>query len=225
MAARTWVSWSSGKDCCLALHRLLEDPGVEVTALLTTLNGEAGRVAMHAVRRELVRAQADRLGLPLVEVDLPWPCTNADYEQRMGEVVRRAAAEGVQQIAFGDLALADVRAYRERMLAGTGITPSFPLWGEPTDRLAQELLDRGLRATVTCVDPSAVPEELAGRAFDADLLASLPAAADPCGEHGELHTFVHHAPAFREPIEVEVGEVVRRDGFVFCDLLPAAAAG
>jgi diphthamide synthase (EF-2-diphthine--ammonia ligase) len=198
---------------------------VEVTGLLVTLDGEADRVAMHAVRRELVVAQAQRVGLPLHQVDLPWPCTNDQYEQRMAEATAAAAAAGVEQVLFGDLFLADVRAYRERLLDGTTLRPRFPLWAEPTDRLARRMLDAGIRAVLTCVDPAQVPAQLVGRPYDEDLLADLPDGVDPCGEHGEFHTFVWDGPGFDSPIAIETGEVVERDGFVFCDVLPAASDG
>jgi uncharacterized protein (TIGR00290 family) len=220
-AARTWVSWSTGKDSTLALLRARQDPALEVTGLLTTLNGAADRVAMHAVRRELLEAQAERLGLALHAVDLPWPCSNEDYEQRMGAAVASAVAEGVERVVFGDLHLEDIRAYREGLLQGTGLTAEFPLWGEPTDRLARTMLDAGVRAVLTCVDPARVPAQLVGRPWDEQLLADLPAGADPCGENGEFHTFVWDGPGFAAPIPIELGEVVERGGFVYRDVLPA----
>lgn len=217
---RVVVSWSSGKDCAWALHLLRGQPGVEVVGLLTSFNQAFGRVAMHAVRRELVEAQAAAAGLPLRAVPLPWPCSNAEYEARMGAAVDALRADGVTHLAFGDLFLADVRAYRERQLADTGVEPLFPVWGVPTDALAQAMLAAGVRATLTCVDPKQVPTALAGRAWDAGLLADLPAGADPCGERGEFHTFCHAGPMFARPVPVVGGEVVTRDGFVFADLLP-----
>jgi uncharacterized protein (TIGR00290 family) len=220
MTERAWVSWSSGKDSTLALAVAREDPELEVVGLLTTLNSHADRVAMHAVRRELLLAQADAVGLPVHQVDLPWPCANEEYERLMTDAVEAATAAGVTRMVFGDLFLADVRAYRETALAGTGIQPVFPLWGRPTTELAHEMLDRGIRATLTCVDPRQLDARFVGRAFDATLLAELPETVDRCGENGEFHTFVHDGPGFRAPLEVSVGEVVERDGFVFADVLP-----
>lgn len=221
MRPRAWMSWSSGKDSAFALHTVHEHGAVEVTGLLTTVNADADRVAMHAVRRTLLEAQADRLGLPLHVIELPSPCPNDVYEARMAQAMAVAAASGIDHVIFGDLFLADVRAYREQALAGSGITPLFPLWGRATDELAGEMIAAGVRAIVTCVDPAQLPPHFAGRHFDGAFLDELPAGVDPCGEHGEFHTFVRAAPPFRAPIDVEVGEVVERDGFVFCDLLPA----
>jgi uncharacterized protein (TIGR00290 family) len=213
------MSWSSGKDSTLALAVAREDPELEVVGLLTTLNRAADRVAMHAVRRELLLAQADALGLPVHEVELPWPCSNEEYEVLMTDAVATATAEGVTRMIFGDLFLADVRAYREQALHGTGLEPVFPLWNRPTPALAREMVDRGIQATLTCVDPRQLDPGFAGRAFDLDLLADLPEGVDPCGENGEFHTFVHDGPGFAHPIEVRLGEVVERDGFVFADVL------
>ncbi|HEV2181327.1 MAG TPA: hypothetical protein VGR59_13465 [Gemmatimonadaceae bacterium] len=217
------LSWSSGKDSAWSLHVLRQRADVDVTALLTTFNSAADRVAMHAVRRDLVRAQAERTRLPLWEVELPWPCSNDDYESRMRAVCERAVANGVQAVAFGDLFLEDIRAYRERQLAGTGLEPMFPIWGLPTAALAREMIATGVKARITCVDPARVPRTLAGRDFDSTLLADLPPTADPCGENGEFHTFVYDAPAFERPIEVETGVVVARDGFVFADIIAASS--
>ena len=220
MSTRVWVSWSSGKDSTMALDAARRDPELEVAGLLTTLNGEADRVAMHAVRRVLLEAQAASLDLPLHQVLLPWPCPNGVYEERMASALDAARAAGVEAIVFGDLFLADVRAYREAALAGSGIEPLFPLWERPTAALAQEMLAAGVRAIVTCVDPKQVPARLAGRPFDQDLIAALPPGADPCGENGEFHTFVWDGPGFRKPLDVAAGEIVERDGFVFCDVVP-----
>jgi uncharacterized protein (TIGR00290 family) len=221
VAARTWMSWSSGKDSALALHVARAELGLDVRALLVTVNSDADRVAMHAVRRTLLAAQADRLGIPLHVVEIPAVCPNEVYEARMAAAVAAATDDGVEQIVFGDLFLEDVRDYRERNLAATAITPVFPLWRRPTDALARDMLASGIRAVLTCVDPKVLPAEFAGRAFDAGLLADLPAGVDPCGERGEFHTFVYDAPGFRAPVAVELGERVERDGFVFCDVLPA----
>lgn len=218
---RCWLSWSSGKDSTLALAELRDDPSTEVVGLLTTVNEDADRVAMHAVRRTLLDAQAAALGLPLHVVEIPQACRNETYEQRMSAAVDTALADGVTRMAFGDLFLADVRAYREQMLAPTGIEPVFPLWGRDTTKLAREMVDRGVRATLTCVDPRHLDPGFAGREYDDQLLAELPQGVDPCGENGEFHTFVHDGPGFAHPLAVRTGEVVERDGFVFADVLPA----
>jgi uncharacterized protein (TIGR00290 family) len=212
------MSWSSGKDSAMALHVVGTDADLDVTALLVTMNAEADRVAMHAVRRELLAAQAARLDLPVHVVDIPSPCPNDVYEAAMTGALAVARDAGVERMVFGDLFLEDVRDYRETRLAGTGITPVFPLWGRPTDRLARDMLGAGVRAVLTCIDPTVLEPELAGRAFDEALLAELPPGVDPCGERGEFHTFVWDGPGFRAPIDIEVGDVVERDGFVFCDL-------
>jgi len=217
---RVLLSWSSGKDSAWALHMLRKQPELQVVALLTTFNSAADRVAMHAVRRTLVKMQAERTGLPLWEVELPWPCSNDDYECRMRAVVERAVAEGVDAVAFGDLFLEDIRAYRVRQLAGTGLQPLFPVWGIPTEELARQMIAAGLRAKLTCVDPAKLDASFAGREFDAALLLELPEGIDPCGENGEFHSFVYEAPVFSSPIAVQTGEVVTRDNFVFADVLP-----
>ena len=191
---------------------------VEVVGLLTTMNREAARVAMHAVREELLGAQAEAAGLPLVKIFLPHPCSNEVYEQAMRGAIAQARDAGITHMAFGDLFLEDVRRYRERMLTGTGIEPLFPLWGEPTGQLAERMVAAGLRAHVTCVDPAQLSEAFAGRTFDEWLLKDLPEQVDPCGERGEFHTFAHAGPMFDRPIPVVPGEVVKRDGFVFADL-------
>ena len=217
---RTLLSWSSGKDSAWALHVLRKRADVEVVGLLTTLNVAFDRVAMHGVRRALVEAQAVAAGLPLRVVSIPWPCSNEEYALAMGRAMAQARDEGVAAVAFGDLFLEDVRRYREEQLAGTGIAPLFPLWAQPTERLAAEMLASGLRAIVACADPRAVPAALAGREYDQALLEALPPGVDPCGEKGEFHTFVWDGPMFQRPVGVRVGEVVTRDGFVFADLLP-----
>jgi uncharacterized protein (TIGR00290 family) len=191
---------------------------VEVTSLLSTVNTDANRVAMHAVRRSLLEAQADRLGLALVTVEIPASCSNELYEERMAEAIALAQADRIAHVIFGDLFLRDVRAYREDRLRGTGISPIFPLWDRPTDVLAREMLAAGLKAVITCVDPRQLPGEFAGRPFDAKLLSELPPGVDPCGERGEFHTFVWDAPGFRSPLNIELGQIVERDGFVFCDV-------
>ena len=221
VAMKVLVSWSSGKDSAWMLHRLKQDKDVEVGALLTTMNDAFDRVAMHAVRRKLLEEQAHAAGAPLWTVPLPWPCSNADYETRMRTAVARALAEGFTHVAFGDLFLEDVRQYRIDRLEGTGLTPLFPIWGIPTDRLAADMVDGGLRAVLTCVNPKQLDRAFAGRQFDASLLADLPADVDPCGERGEFHSFAYDGPMFSSRIAVVVGDVVDRDGFVFADLVPA----
>jgi uncharacterized protein (TIGR00290 family) len=221
---RALLAWSSGKDSAFTLH-VLREQGVEVTGLLTTINDAFDRVAMHAVRLELLRAQADAVGLPLLEVRIPWPCPNEAYEAAMAEALAAARERGTTAVAFGDLFLEDVRRYREERMSGTGLVPLFPLWGRPTRALAEEMIALGQQAVLTCVDPRALPRAFAGRAFDAALLRELPAEVDPCGERGEFHSFAWDGPAFRRPVPVRVGEVVDRDGFVFADLLPAAGGG
>lgn len=221
---RAWVSWSSGKDSLMALAEVRRAGTVQVTGLLTTVNAAANRVAMHGVRRELLEAQAEALGLPLHVVELPWPCPNSVYEQRMADALVTAAECGVERMVFGDLFLADVRAYREEKLAGTGITPIFPLWGRPTDRLAAEMIESGVRAVLTCVDPSSAPADLAGRWFDQGLLADLPPHVDPCGENGEFHTVVVDGPGFAHRLDVGLGEIVEQGGFVFADVVPTGTS-
>ena len=219
------LSWRSGKDSAWALHRLNETYPGKIGALLTTVNETFGRVAMHAVRRDLLAAQVDAAGLPLVEIPLPWPCGNDEYERRMSAAVDAARAEGVTHVAFGDLFLEDVRAYRERQMAGTGLAPLFPLWGLDTTWLAREMIASGLRARLTTVDPRHLPASFAGREFDASLVDELPPGVDPCGERGEFHSFCYDGPMFRRPIPIATGDVVERDGFVFADLtrcIPAA---
>jgi uncharacterized protein (TIGR00290 family) len=215
------LSWSSGKDSAWALHVLRAAGEVEVVGLLTTLDEAHDRVAMHAVRRRLLEAQAGAAGLPLVTVPLPWPCSNAEYEARLATALDRARREGVSAIAFGDLFLEDVRAYRERLLGGTGLAPLFPLWGRDTRALAREMVEAGLQAWLTCVDARVLPRTFAGRAFDDEFLQDLPPGVDPCGERGEFHSFACAGPMFAEPVAVQVGQSFERDGFVFTDLLPA----
>jgi uncharacterized protein (TIGR00290 family) len=214
---RVLLSWSSGKDSAWALHMLRRDPAIEVVGLLTTLNTEFQRVAMHGTRRSVLEAQAAATGLPLWTVPLPWPCSNEIYEQRMSEVCARAVAEHVDAMAFGDLFLEDVRAYRVKQLAPTGLEPLFPLWQIPTDKLAREMIAGDLRAKLACVDLKQLPGSFAGREFDQALLRDLPPEADPCGERGEFHTCVYAGPMFNKPIQIVPGEIVNRDGFMFAD--------
>jgi uncharacterized protein (TIGR00290 family) len=214
------VSWSSGKDSAWMLHKLKQDPAIEIGGLLTTMNEAFDRVAMHAVRRSLVEAQARAAGVPLRTIPLPWPCTNEEYEARMRAAVSQAVDEGFTHVAFGDLFLEDVRAYREGRLAAAGKRGLFPLWGRDTADLASEFLDAGFEATVVCVDPRLLDASSCGRRYD-ELLAELPPSVDPCGENGEFHTFVSAGPIFAEPIVCKRGEIVEREGFFFCDLTAA----
>jgi len=214
------LAWSSGKDSAWSLHVLRRQEGVEVAGLLTTVNESFGRVAMHAVRRELLEAQARAAGLPLVSVPIPYPCPNEVYEAAMDRSLAGARAAGIEAVAFGDLFLEDIRRYREERMAATGLGLLFPLWGRPTRALAEEMIEGGLRARLTCVDPRQLDAAFAGRAFDHGLLAELPPGVDPCGERGEFHTFAWDGPMFERAVPITVGEVVTRDGFVFADLLP-----
>jgi uncharacterized protein (TIGR00290 family) len=222
MPLRALLSWSSGKDSAWALHVLRQQAEVEVAGLVTTFNEAANRVAMHAVRRELVEAQARLLGLPLWPVQLPWPCSNAEYEARMRAIIQEAVRAGITHMAFGDLYLDEIRAYREKQLAGTGLTPLFPLWctDQDTRPLAHAMITAGVRAVITCVDPRQLDGRFVGRRFDRDLLEELPASVDACGERGEFHTFCHDGPMFREAISVRVLERTDRDGFCFADVEP-----
>jgi uncharacterized protein (TIGR00290 family) len=215
------LSWSSGKDAAWALHMLHANPDVEVRALLTTINSKFERVAMHGVRRELVELQALAVGLPLVAVPLDWPCANEDYEAALMAALEHAKTDfQIDHVAFGDLYLEDVRAYRERQIEPTGLGCLFPIWGVPSERLAADIVRSGLQAWITCLDPNKLDRECAGRPFDANFLASLPDGVDACGENGEFHTFVSDGPMFNHAIDVRPGEVVERDGFVFADVRP-----
>jgi len=216
---RVLLSWSSGKDSAWSLYLLRQDPRFEVVGLLTTLNEAFDRVAMHAVRRELLEAQARAAGLPLQVVSIPWPCSNEEYEGIMATVCAKARQAGVEAVAFGDLFLRDIRAYRERQLEGTGLEPLFPLWNMNTRELAQAMIAGGLRAKLTCVDPKRLSPAFATREFDQQLLDELPEGTDPCGENGEFHSFVYAAPVFDRPLLIRMGDVVERDGFVFADMV------
>jgi uncharacterized protein (TIGR00290 family) len=215
------LSWSGGKDSALALHELRGRFGPAPGALITTVTAEYGRISMHGVRRELLSCQAQAIGLPLVEIEIPADCPNDIYEQRMEGALGESPLTEVQTIAFGDLFLADIRAYREERLSRVGKQAIFPLWGRDTDALAREFVAAGFEAVLVCVDPRQLDPSFAGRRLDADLLADLPPDVDPCGENGEFHTFVHAGPVFSAPIACQVGETVERDGFVFCDVLVA----
>lgn len=213
------LSWSTGKDSAWSLHLLRQQYPGAVAGLLTTVNQAFDRVAMHAVRRTMLQAQADAAGLPLHVVNIPWPCSNEQYEAAMRTAIDGFLRNGFTHVAFGDLFLEDVRSYRETRLTGTGLTPLFPVWNtKPTSELAREMIASGLEAFLTCVDPRKLDRSFAGRAFDETLLDDLPATVDPCGENGEFHTFVWDGPMFQHPVDARVGEIVERDNFVFADI-------
>lgn len=216
---RVLLSWSSGKDSAWTLHQLRQRDDLEVVALVTTMNESADRVAMHAVRRTLVDRQAKAVGLPLWTVPLPWPCSNLEYESRMRSLIQRALHADISFFAFGDLFLSDIRAYREKQLAGSGITPLFPLWDQPTAELAQEMVSQGLRAVLTCVDSAQLDTRFLGRTLNRSFLAELPASVDPCGERGEFHTFCYAGPMFAHSIPITLGPMVQHDRFCFIDVL------
>jgi uncharacterized protein (TIGR00290 family) len=216
---RILLSWSSGKDSAWSLHVLRQRAEYEVVGLLTTFNESAGRVAMHAVRRELVQCQAVAVGLPLWAIPLPWPCSNEQYESLMAQTCAKAVDGGIQGIAFGDLFLEDVRAYREKQMKDIGLKPIFPLWGLDTRKLAKQMIAAGLRARLTCIDTRKLDRSFAGRSYDERLLADLPEGIDPCGERGEFHSFVQAGPMLSTSIDVSVGESVTREDFVFSDLV------
>lgn len=215
---RILASWSSGKDSAWMIHVLRHTPGVEVAALLTTVNEVANRVAMHAVRVDVLQAQADALGLPLWQIPIPSPCPNDVYERTMAAAVARAVADGFTHVSFGDLFLEDVRRYREEKLAGTGLTPLFPLFGSDTKALAREMVAAGLGARITCLNPTVMDRKFAGREFDQSLLDELPESIDPCAERGEFHTCSYRGPMFSRPLPIRTGITVERDGYVFTDL-------
>ena len=223
MKKKILLSWSSGKDSAWALHVLRQQAQYEIAGLMTTFNAAFDRVAMHSTRRALVEMQAKAAGLPLMAAPIPWPCSNADYESAMKRVCDQALGQGITSIAFGDLFLTDVRAYRERQLKDTGLEPLFPIWEIPTQALAQEMISAGLRAKLVCVDPKQISSSFVGRDFDQSFLHDLPTGADSCGENGEFHSFVYAGPMFSHEIAIVTGEKVERDGFWFCDVLPAAA--
>ena len=215
------IAWSSGKDSAWALHEARRAGDYDIVGALTTVTDSFGRVSMHGVREELLRAQLDAAGLPAIVVRIPYPCPNETYEREMAAAMQDAKARGVTHIIFGDLYLEDVRAYREKNLAGTGIAPVFPLWQKPTDALARDMINGGIEARLAVVDLKKLPAAFAGKRFDAGLLADLPDGIDPCGENGEFHSFVSAGPMLARKIPVRVGETVERDGFAFADLLPA----
>ena len=217
------LSWSSGKDSAWALHVLRRTHPNALAGLLTTINESAQRVAMHAVRRDVLEAQAHAAGLPLHVVPIPAPCSNEEYAARMRRLVDDVAGEGFTHVAFGDLFLEDVRRYRETHLAGTGMTPLFPLWGIPTPALADEMIAGGLRARLSCVDTRVLDSSFAGREFDASLLADLPPGVDPCGENGEFHTCVYAGPMFAAPLAIETGVPVTKPPFAWRDFILTSA--
>ena len=221
---KAWLAWSTGKDSAWALHTLRQRSEFDVVALLTTVNQTHARVAMHAVREALLEIQARAAGLPLITVPIPSPCSNEVYEAAMADAMQRAQEEGVTHVAFGDLFLEDIRRYREERLAACNISPVFPIWRRDTQSLAEEMLAAGLRAIITCVDPTRLSREFAGKIWDESLVRELTPGVDPCGENGEFHTFAFAGPMFSQSICIQPGEIVERDGFVFADVLPREAA-
>lgn len=220
-ATRVLLSWSSGKDSAWTLYQLQRDPSVEVVGLLTTFNSQFKRSAIHGVRQQLLRMQAESVGLPLIEIPLPWPCSNQQYEIIMGDALDVARKQlHMDAVAFGDLYLEDIRNYRETQMKGTDLELMFPLWKIPTAELAQQMIASGLKAIITCLDPRMISADFAGDQFSGKLLEELPESVDPCGENGEFHTFAWNGPMFKYPIPVVAGEVVTRNGFVYSDLLP-----
>jgi uncharacterized protein (TIGR00290 family) len=213
--------WSGGKDSAMALHTLQQRRDVRVAALLTTVTEGYDRISMHGVRRELLQRQAESIGLPLHEVLIPPQCVNAIYEARMEETLHIYRTQGVIEVAFGDIFLEDLRAYREKNLARIGMTAIFPIWKRDTRELIRHFHSCGFRSIAVCVDAKALDRSFAGRELDEAFFRDLPATADPCGENGEFHTFVFEGPIFRQPIPVRLGEIVERDSFIYCDLLPA----
>lgn len=218
--SKALIAWSTGKDSAWALHEARRAGRFDIVGALTTVTDTFERVSMHGIREELLRKQLDAAGLSPIIVHIPFPCSNAIYEQKMAEAMGKARASGVTYMIFGDLFLEDVRAYRERHLKGTGITPVFPVWGRPTRALAREMIDAGLEAHLSTVDLGKLPASFAGRRFDNALLDALPAEADPCGENGEFHSFVSAGPMLSRRVALKVGETVERDGFAYADLLP-----
>jgi uncharacterized protein (TIGR00290 family) len=225
MRKKTLLSWSSGKDSAWALHELRRRPELEIAGLMTTVNQLYQRIAIHAVRLELLQRQAEAVGLPLHIIELPCPCSNSQYETAMEKFIAESRQQRIECMAFGDLFLEDIKEYREAKLSGTGITPLFPLWKMPTEQLATDMILAGLRAVVTCLDPKQLPAGFAGREFNEEFLSSLPTGVDPCGERGEFHTFAFDGPMFSRPVAIELGEISEREGFVYADVLPASAVG
>ena len=223
MKSKVLMSWSSGKDSAWALYKLQQNPEIDLVGLFCTVNKKFDRVAMHGVRVELLQKQAWSIGLPLEIIEIPYPCSNAEYEKIMGQFVERAKRKNIEYFAFGDLFLEDVRNYREEKLKGSGIKPIFPVWGIPTDKLLREMISGGLKAVITCINPKQIAEEFVGKKLDENFLYSLPKNIDPCGENGEFHSFVFNGPMFKEKIEIFVGDIVHRNGFVFADVLSKSA--
>ncbi len=221
MKKKTILSWSTGKDSAWSTYQLQQRDDIELVGCLCTINQTYQRTAMHAVRVELLKAQAAALNLPLTIIELPFPCSNEQYQQIMADATQKLVEQGIECMCFGDLYLEDIRDYRIKNLAGTGIEPVFPLWQKPTKALAQEMIAGGLKTVITCVDPKQLDASFAGRLFDESFLNDLPEGVDPCGENGEFHSFVYDGPMFHAPIAIKVGEVVERDGFVFADVTPA----
>jgi len=217
---KTLMSWSSGKDSAWALYKLQQDVEIDLVGLFCTVNKEFNRVAMHGVRVELLQKQADSIGLPLEIIEIPYPCSNDEYEKIMGQFVEKAKNDNIECFAFGDLFLEDVRNYREEKLKNSGIKPIFPIWGTPTDMLSREMIRSGLKTVITCINPKQTPKEFIGKIFDENFLDLLPETIDPCGENGEFHSFVFDGPMFKEQIKIVVGDIVQRDDFIFADILP-----
>jgi len=220
MKKKTLLSWSSGKDSAWALHILQHQQDIEVVGLFCTFNKKFKRGAMHAVRNELICQQAESIGLPLQLIPIPDPCSDSEYKRIMANFIEQVKSQGIDTIAFGDLFLEEIRSYREESLVGTGITPLFPIWGIPTNELSKEMINSGLRAKITCIDPKYLPAEFAGHEYDSTFLEQIPDAIDPCGEKGEFHSFAYDGPMFKNKLNISVGETVTRDGFVYTDLLP-----
>jgi len=220
MKNKVLLSWSSGKDSAWALHVLNQQEDIEIVGLFCTYNEKYKRGAMHAVRTELIVQQAERTGLPLHLIPIPDPCSDDEYKAIMGEFINEVKSQGIDCIAFGDLFLEDVRSYREDSLAGTGITPLFPLWGIPTDELSRKMVDSGLRAVITCIDPKQLSKKFSGHEYNGTFLEKIPDTVDPCGEKGEFHSFAYDGPMFNDKVNILKGETVIREGFVFTDVLP-----
>ena len=220
MKKKTLLSWSSGKDSAWALHVLQQQQDIEVVGLFCTFNEKYKRGAMHAVRTELIIQQAERTGIPLHLIPIPDPCSDAAYKTIMESFIEEVKSEGIDSIAFGDLFLEDVRRYREDNLAGTGITPIFPLWKIPTDELSHQMINSGLRAVITCIDPKQLPGDFSGHEYNSTFLEKIPDTVDPCGEKGEFHSFAYDGPMFKGKVNICIGETITRDGFVFTDVLP-----
>jgi len=220
MKKKTLLSWSSGKDSAWALHVLRQQQDIEVVGLFCTFNKKYQRGAMHAVRNELISRQAESVGLPLELIPIPDPCSDSEYKVIMATFIEGVKSKGIDCIAFGDLFLEEVRSYREESLAGTGITPLIPIWGIPTNELSKEMINSGLRAKITCIDPKYLPAEFAGHEYDSSFLEQIPDSLDPCGENGEFHNFAYDGPMFKNKLNILVGETVTRGNFIYTDLLP-----